>query len=472
MLTGTPVVNLGGSNLVPGTYNLINFTGTLTGSFPMAPTSSPGGNFSYSFVVTSHAVQLVVTPNQVTPEWSVGGVTPIVDGTGTWQDGSTNFHDVSAANTGVVTFHNTVAATPPNYDVIFGAGGAGGAVSVTSPVVVDSLTLATVSTPYQFTGSNSITINAAGNNGVGINAGNSASIGTPVVLGAAQTWLVSAGQTLSVTGAISEANAGTLLTKGGGGTLFLGGGNSYTGGTNISAGSVVLGVNNALATTSAVTLSNAAGVSLNLNGFNQTLGELLGGGAAGGSVTLGGGTLTVGDSGTFTFGGTITAGAGTFTKQGTGSMTLSAANPFAGTVNVSGGTLTAGIASTFAAGATINVLSGGTLSATVAGAFTGDTIIVQNGATLTDTLTNEFSGATIIVQTGGTFAVGTFASTINGLSMQGGSVTGGVGGTLTSSTVYDLQAGTVGATLAGTLGAPTRRRPAPSPCRSPTATPD
>ena len=50
----------------------------------------------------------------------------------------------------------------------------------------------------------------------------------------------------------------------------------------------------AIANASAVTLANVAGATLDLNGTNETIGSLAGGGAAGGNVTLGAGTLNHG----------------------------------------------------------------------------------------------------------------------------------------------------------------------------------
>ncbi len=83
----------------------------------------------------------------------------------------------------------------------------------------------------------------------------------------------------------------------------------------------------------------AAGATLDLNGFSETVGSLSGG--AGGIVALNGGTLTVGsDNSSTSYAGTI-SGTGTLAKIGTGSFTLAAGSttaPSTGTV-VSGGQL-------------------------------------------------------------------------------------------------------------------------------------
>ena len=84
------------------------------------------------------------------------------------------------------------------------------------------------------------------------------------------------------------------LTKQGAGIFTLSGANTYTGATTINAGTLRVAGGAAIADTSAVTLANVAGATLDLNGTNETIGSLAGGGAAGGNVTLGAGTLNHG----------------------------------------------------------------------------------------------------------------------------------------------------------------------------------
>ena len=138
---------------------------------------------------------------------------------------------------------------------------------------------------------------------------------------------------------ISAEMAGSHgLTKAGVGTLILSAAQSYTGPTIISDGTVMLGTANALPTATAVTLANTTGAWLDLNGYNQTIASLTGGGASGGFVALGGGILTVGDSSSMTYAGVI-SGAGGLTKTGTGTLTLSAAQSYSGPTVICGGTL-------------------------------------------------------------------------------------------------------------------------------------
>jgi autotransporter-associated beta strand protein/T5SS/PEP-CTERM-associated repeat protein len=150
--------------------------------------------------------------------------------------------------------------------------------------------------------------------------------------------------TLNASGGTFDTNgnnatlAGTIggaggLTKAGAGTLILSGASSYTGTTSVNAGTLQAGAANTFAPTSAFTV--AAGATLNLNSFNQTIGSL----AGAGNVTLGAATLTAGGDNTSTaFSGTL-SGTGSLTKIGAGTLTLSGANIYSGGTTLAGGTL-------------------------------------------------------------------------------------------------------------------------------------
>ena len=151
------------------------------------------------------------------------------------------------------------------------------------------------------------------------------------------------------------------LTKTGNGTMDLGGVNTYTGATNINVGTLQLGINSALPTTSAVTVATGATFDVNSRTSN-TVGSLAGGGA----VTLGAaGALNAGaDNTSTTYTGSLSGtGANSFTKSGTGTMTIGGtanSNSFApATLNLTGGTVRLA-ASNILAGAV--VFGGGTLS--------------------------------------------------------------------------------------------------------------
>ncbi|MDZ7617977.1 MAG: autotransporter-associated beta strand repeat-containing protein, partial [Patescibacteria group bacterium] len=83
----------------------------------------------------------------------------------------------------------------------------------------------------------------------------------------------------------SGAISGTgKLTKADSGTLVLSGQSTYTGGTDVLAGALVIAGNNRLPTGTAFTLANTAGAAFDLGGHNQQLASLAGGGTTGGEV--------------------------------------------------------------------------------------------------------------------------------------------------------------------------------------------
>ena len=105
---------------------------------------------------------------------------------------------------------------------------------------------------------------------------------------------------LTYAGVVSGSGS---LTQAGAGTLTLTGDSSYTGGTTIAAGSLIIG--------------------------NGTTGSIIG------NVVDNGG-LTFNRSDSLSFGGTI-SGTGTLTKQGAGTLTLTGDNSYAGVTTISAG---------------------------------------------------------------------------------------------------------------------------------------
>jgi autotransporter-associated beta strand protein len=144
---------------------------------------------------------------------------------------------------------------------------------------------------------------------------------------------------------IVSGTGGIIATPLAGSTLTFSGLNTYTGPTfvntgTLKAGAATTGANGAFGNNSAVTLANVAGVNLDITGFNNTIGSLHGGGAAGGNVILGAATLTVGGNNeNTTFAGVISGAGGSLVKTGTGAMTLTGANTYTGGTTVSVGTL-------------------------------------------------------------------------------------------------------------------------------------
>ncbi len=202
-------------------------------------------------------------------------------------------------------------------------------------------------------------------------------------------------------GLVTVSLSGTgALTKTDSGTVTLSGVNSFTGGTNVLAGTLALGASNTLLTTGTVSIN---GGSLNLGSYNQTVANatLAGGGSIAGTGALSSGGFFSLQSGAVS---AALAGTAAVSKTTTGSVTLSGANTYAGGTTVSSGTL---------------ALSGsGTL-----GAITASLTI-----------------------SGGAVDLGSTTQTVSALALSSGTLTGGI---LYSDTAFTLTSGTVNTVLAG-----------------------
>ena len=231
---------------------------------------------------------------------------------------------------------------------------------------------------------------------------------------------ISVDNVISGTGSVAQTGLGTLT---------LTGANTYTGATNVTSGilkagkdSSVAGTSGAFGNNSAVTLSNASGVGLDITGFNTQIGSLAGGGSLGGNVTLGGSTLTVGGNNlASTFSGIISGAAGNLIKIGSGTLTLTGTNIYTGTTTISAGTMQVG--------------DGGTLGTLGSGAVTNNSALVFKRS---DTISvgNVISGSGSLAQSGLGTLILTGANTYTGAT----TVTSGI-----------LKAGV--ASVAGTSGA-------------------
>ena len=140
------------------------------------------------------------------------------------------------------------------------------------------------------------------------------------------------------TGSVTMNGAGTWTLKPQSSTSTGIGTNTYTGVTTVNSGTLQAGNVAAFSSSSAVTLANVAGATLALNGNNNTISSLVGGGTTGGNVTLGNATLTMGgDNTSTTFGGAISGG--NIVKVGTGTLTLSGTGSLGGNATLNGGAL-------------------------------------------------------------------------------------------------------------------------------------
>lgn len=227
------------------------------------------------------------------------------------------------------------------------------------------------------------------------------------------------------------------LTKNGLGNLNMGLGaiHTYTGATNLNAGTMSIaqssvdGVGGALGLNSAVTL--AAGTSITATGVSVSVGSLAGsgtyafGGGGPNSLTTGGNNLST------TYSGAITA-TGSVTKNGTGTQTFSGLNTYSQGTTINAGTLLA------------NTAVGGSNSATGSGAVTVQGTGVLGGiGQIRPMGTNGIS-----VASGASIAPG--GVTIGTLVVDLGATTGGI--TMANDSTFSFRLGVSALTLAAAGG--------------------
>ena len=176
-----------------------------------------------------------------------------------------------------------------------------------------------------------------------------------------------------------QAIGGTgALTKSGPGTLILSGLNTYSGATTINGG-VLSTFGQAIPTTSAVTIANAA--ILNMES-DLTIGSLAGAGtvragqASGVALTTGGDNTSTTFAGTLADCGCVFANTLALTKTGSGVFTLTGNNTYTGGTTVNAGTLAIATGGAIASDTTVN--NGGTfvVNGTAAG------VTINAGGTL------------------------------------------------------------------------------------------
>jgi len=191
-------------------------------------------------------------------------------------------------------------------------------------------------------------INALGTGTVSLGAGTelqlglSGNYGNAINIGADANATISAitGVTGGLTGGLTIGAGGSLNigSTGNAGTINISGSGNITAGAQIIIDAGILAIGDAAFGDTLVNaaLDVSAGASLNLNGFDTSLGGLTGTG----SVSLGGNTLTVGGLDLDTSFGGVIAGTGGLVKVGSGGLTLTEDNIFTGLTEVVDGMLT------------------------------------------------------------------------------------------------------------------------------------
>ncbi len=244
---------------------------------------------------------------------------------------------------------------------------------------------------------------------------------TVTINGAGGTIQTDPSVTTTVSGPISGTGA---LTKSGTGTLVLSdASNTYSGGTNFTAGTVQISNPADLGSSAGVlTFTNAATLEF-LAGFSPTtLASPI-------SLGSGGGTLQTDTGVTATLSGAIT-GNGQLTKQGTGTLTLSGtSNTYHGQTNLLVGTVASAASNNLSpnsvvsfsgasAGASLNVTAGSGTTNTIGGLTGGTASIgsVMLGANILalNTSTSLSYGGSITGSTGGITKTGGGTQTLTG----------------------------------------------------------
>jgi autotransporter-associated beta strand protein len=326
-----------------------------------------------------------------------------------------------------------------------------------TPAANAGITLAagTATQPLVITGSNSFADtngkNYAKGIGLVVQVGSAAhTISTSIDLGNSQTWEIDGSNPLTVSGVIGDGTTLDSLTKTGAGTLILANNNTYDGGTIVTAGTVALGITNALEPTVALTVNGAG--TFDLAGFNQTLSTLSDGGVTSGTITssTGSATLTLENASPLSFGGSITDDNGSNGSSlalaliGPSSVKLSGSSSYTGGTTVTSGTLIAssnhalGSSSSPTGGlllnpsttgtATVDFTSGAPSIAALASSVTGTTsfanVVLGNSSTdAQTTLTVGGGGAATNFYGAISDKPGAVATAIGNLVVSGGSLT-------------------------------------------------
>ncbi len=252
---GIPVT-LGGNvelGLAPGVdptgllgqfFQLFNWTGVSpSGQFAQVVSDLPTRYlWNTSALYTFGGVALTISPTPINGQWGSNG-SGMWSGTANWTGGNVPgapqdtavFRMAFSSGTATVTLDSVVSLA----GLAFSA--TGGASYLFNPSYACALILSNTA------GSATIS-NGGGNN----------TIAVPITLGSNLSVSASPGSDLTIAAAISESGGSCSLTLSGGGELILSGSNSYTGGTTVDAGVLIVTNNEALADGSSLTVGNAS----------------------------------------------------------------------------------------------------------------------------------------------------------------------------------------------------------------------
>ncbi len=448
-LTGTNVITSGGI-LATAAGNLGGGTGNITSGNGTDLIVSNNAAFTISASIVDNGATSI-------------GLTKAGSGTLTLTNTGDSYSGKTVIGGGTLSIGSDTSGTLGSFTDLLGA----------SPTVVINNGTLLASSSLTINSNRSVLIGPASGPGIG-------------------TISAASGTTLIYNGAISNNGANgignLLIGTGQTGIVQLGGTNTYSGSTTVNGGTLTVGATGVIPSNSPVLL--ASGTTLNLNGFNQTIGSLSGSGSIVTSSVAGNAVLTVdGSNSPLSFSGSIANnGSGTITlvKSGTGTFYKSTTSGTYGittgpSCTINGGILAIGGTTDAALGTSgaFNSLvinggmlylagtsnenfttrgvalgnatrgSGGAVAVTSGLNPTGGTFAdYDNSGTAGNRLTvgstsflPSFSSSGSVVQTlpVGTFAVGNASSTFSG-------------GLTIASGILQITAGTLNNTLESTLG--------------------
>ncbi|MCX6879755.1 MAG: autotransporter-associated beta strand repeat-containing protein [Verrucomicrobia bacterium] len=398
----------------PGTYNLIQYTGTFSGSISNLTVLNPDAGRSYIFAASGGYITLTIA--SLEQIWTGGGGAPFTWGT------NANWSSLLA---------------PTNGKPLTFAGSIGLANTNNIPAFLDVAGMAFTGSagPFSLSG-NSILLSG----GISNSSTATQTIGLGMALVGGNQSLNALAGNIVVTGTISDGDGSRGIVKTGASTLTLTANNSYSGGTILDDGTLQVNHNSALGsgplTFNAGTLSSGGIGSFALTNAlmlaaSVPLGDATNNGTLtfNGPVTLGVSTLQLTVNSPVTFNGAIDGGSNGLTLLGPSVLTLGGNNTFTGTTTVNDGTLRLNSADT---------------------ALSGNLVVAGGRVELL--LSNQIDPTRTVSISAGSLDIGNHSNALGGVQLTGGSITGGTGVLTNDTTAFDLRSGDVSAILGGSAG--------------------
>jgi fibronectin-binding autotransporter adhesin len=384
VLDGTLNINdIGGFG--PGVYRLIDYTGALTNNtldLGILPGGVAAADLSIQTSVLNQ-VNLISQAGVTVHFWDAvdPGNGQIDGGTGEWDNSNSNWSDASGSVNGPwVSDHFAIFQ------------GTAGTVTVTEPVTLSGMQF--VVDGYDVVGGGGSLTMASGADvpAFVIRTGSGATDDTGLV----------------ATVSVPIAGDGSL-SKAGEGTLILAGANTYTGGTRVEAGTLIL------------TGSYSGATTINSAGTLQ-----IGNGGAAGSI---GGTDAIANDGRLVFNASddiaianVISGNGSVSQVGSGTTTLSGANTYTDGTTISGGVLAVSADENLGAAAGNLAFGGGTLRY-LAGVTSARAVTLGSAGGTFDTNGHDATLSGLINGVGGLTKLGAGTLTLAGASNYPGGTT-------------------------------------------------